>query len=268
MIDLRHHKPREPAHFQGDVQQAKNEIKNLLNSGVIPKSSQFSPKWKPFKKNFSDAQFGGKCAYCETRIRAGYTGDVEHIYPKAEVVIYRNRGNRSEDNPPRRQEIRSITPAFWWLAYEWENYVFSCNRCNNWKGSQFPMEPMPYDIRLNGNYKPLLLNPFNEDPKRHFQWNVVGAVSANTPKGKATIDVCGLDRKYLELERRKTATEIKKLTDDLVVAKAQNNRLAFEMTAKRMVRVGAEENPYAGMVRYLIEDLTSFSYAEWQQKYP
>lgn len=45
----------------------------------------------------------GKCAYCESRITAIYSGDIEHFRPK---------GN------------------YYWLAADWENLLFACPFCN------------------------------------------------------------------------------------------------------------------------------------------
>jgi hypothetical protein len=48
--------------------------------------------------------FNGKCAYCESRITAIYSGDIEHFRPK---------GGR-----------------YYWLAADWENLLFACPFCN------------------------------------------------------------------------------------------------------------------------------------------
>ena len=45
----------------------------------------------------------GKCAYCESRITAIYSGDIEHFRPKG---------------------------SYYWLAADWENLLFACPFCN------------------------------------------------------------------------------------------------------------------------------------------
>ena len=45
----------------------------------------------------------GKCAYCESRITAIYSGDIEHFRPKG---------------------------SYYWLAADWQNLLFACPFCN------------------------------------------------------------------------------------------------------------------------------------------
>ncbi|MCG8458915.1 MAG: hypothetical protein MI919_21760, partial [Holophagales bacterium] len=119
MIDLRGRFPEEPAEFGGEltpnapktvrkawekVQDARSEIQHLVAQGIHPKSKRFENCWGVFKHRFQEAQLGGKCAFCETRIAAGYPGDVEHFRPKAEIREPKTRGNRDDTRGrrPRR----------------------------------------------------------------------------------------------------------------------------------------------------------------------
>lgn len=68
-------------------------------------------KWKGAKDTLS-AESHGKCAYCETPSIVNSHGDVEHFRPKS---------------------------VYWWLAYCYDNYTFSCQLCNQkFKGAEFP----------------------------------------------------------------------------------------------------------------------------------
>src|SRR5262249_14198650 len=69
--------------------------------------------------------FHGKCAYCESRVRASYGGDVEHYRPKGKV---------DEDNSH---------PGYYWLAYNPSNLLPSCALCNQARGkmTHFPIAP-------------------------------------------------------------------------------------------------------------------------------
>ena len=58
--------------------------------------------------------FRGKCAYCESRIRAVHPTDIEHYRPKAAVLM----GGKPEK------------PGYYWLAAHWENLLASCIFCN------------------------------------------------------------------------------------------------------------------------------------------
>lgn len=57
----------------------------------------------------------GKCAFCEAPTDAVYYGDVEHIRPKA---------------------------AYWWLAYCYDNWLYSCRVCNGKKGDRHDIRGM------------------------------------------------------------------------------------------------------------------------------
>lgn len=69
--------------------------------------------WKAAKRQLK-AETAGKCAYCEAPVQAVAHGDVEHFRPKS---------------------------VYWWLAYCYDNYLFSCQVCNQtFKGDKFPLE--------------------------------------------------------------------------------------------------------------------------------
>ncbi|HEV3468980.1 MAG TPA: hypothetical protein VG148_06635 [Pyrinomonadaceae bacterium] len=69
--------------------------------------------WKAAKKQLK-VETNGKCAYCEAPVKAVAHGDVEHFRPKS---------------------------VYWWLAYCYDNYLFSCQICNqSFKGDKFPLE--------------------------------------------------------------------------------------------------------------------------------
>ncbi len=70
-----------------------------------------SSAWKPAKGALK-IDTGGKCAYCETSTEVVAHGDVEHFRPKS---------------------------IYWWLAFVFDNYLFSCQICNQtYKGDRFP----------------------------------------------------------------------------------------------------------------------------------
>lgn len=55
-----------------------------------------------------------KCCYCELR-EQNKRNDVEHFRPKGRA-----------DRAPGSKDIH----GYWWLAYTWENLLFSCRNCN------------------------------------------------------------------------------------------------------------------------------------------
>lgn len=135
------------------------------------------------KKDLADMQHR-KCCYCEKREEQAKYRDVEHHRPKA---------------------------AYWWLAWTWENLLFSCIDCNrDEKRDKYPLSPG--GIRLvaeqppPGSESPLLIDPSDPafDPSKEIEFRRA-TIQGNerwvphglTDRGRATIEVCGLDRAAL-----------------------------------------------------------------------
>ena len=82
--------------------------------------------------------FGGKCAYCESRITHVDYGHIEHHVPKA-----------GPNGRPKR-------------TFQWSNLLLACGRCNGSenKGDRFPT------ARQGGP----IVNPCKDDPADHFEF--------------------------------------------------------------------------------------------------
>jgi hypothetical protein len=122
-----------------------------------------------------------KCCYCEKVKEQAKYRDVEHFRPKAQ---------------------------YWWLTWTWENLLFACVDCNReHKKDQFPLAqgslPLATEQIPPGGEHPLLIDPSDAaiDPmneiefrrdrvQRKERWVPYGL----TPRGVATIDICGLAR--------------------------------------------------------------------------
>ncbi len=94
----------------------------------------------------------GKCAYCEADTQVVAHGDVEHYRPKSK---------------------------YWWLAYCYDNYLFSCQICNqSFKSDNFPVEATPLtvtnvtsgtsDATLNQRAGTLGVNPLDPTAVNEF----------------------------------------------------------------------------------------------------
>lgn len=198
-----------------------------------------------------------KCCYCEANLlHVGY-GDVEHYRPKN--GFRQARGAKLEK------------PGYYWLAYTWRNLLFSCKRCNG--GHKRNFFPLANHVagRARSHHdnprleQPLLLHPTQDDPVVHIGFQQAVAV-AITPRGQATIDLCGLNRKFT-LERRRTHLAHLESHDsmaDMNPATMSPIDLAREVAkcgsipalVKRMLQARAIRNAaaldsaeYAGMVR-------------------
>jgi uncharacterized protein (TIGR02646 family) len=122
-----------------------------------------------------------KCCYCEKREEQAKYRDVEHYRPKS---------------------------VYWWLAWTWENLLFSCVDCNReHKRDRFPLSSADRALVAEqappGGERPMVLDPTDprSDPMTHIEfrrekvqgrerWTPYGT----TERGWQTIDVCGLAR--------------------------------------------------------------------------
>lgn len=99
-----------PAGFRGPgrVSRSRELVEARLAGPIEFKSSV----WKVAKDQLK-MESGGKCAYCESPTDTVAHGDVEHFRPKS---------------------------VYWWLAYCYDNYLYSCQICNQvFKKDHFPV---------------------------------------------------------------------------------------------------------------------------------
>lgn len=118
MIPLERIRTEEAVHknFKGD-KRIKREKKLLEDQRKIKRDeleehSFDSNYWKKAKDQLK-LETHNKCAYCEAPTSMVAYGDVEHYRPKSK---------------------------YWWLAYNLDNYLVSCQLCNQkFKGAKFPI---------------------------------------------------------------------------------------------------------------------------------
>ncbi len=136
-----------------------------------------------------------KCCYCEaklTTVNHNIIGNVEHFRPKDGYI--QNLDTK-----------KLIKPSYYWLAYEWDNLLFSCEKCNNIKGNFFPLID---DTKRAKNHhysiereEPYLINPVKENPNEHFTFSKE-YIKPLSVRGSVSIKILGLDRVELEESRR------------------------------------------------------------------
>ena len=167
----------------------------------IQKHTFNSNRWKPAKKQLF-AETGGKCAYCEAPGSVVAFGDVEHYRPKN---------------------------IYWWLAYCYDNYLASCQICNQrFKKDAFPTQnrkmrgpiirrnttdafiaskagtigpdPLNQDevnnfVRQHKQERPLLLNPYFDDPAEYLARKLKLRLTLTTSKLRSllTLKILKLD---------------------------------------------------------------------------
>lgn len=152
--------------------------RNFLNDPS--KKVEFNSAFWKIAKTQLKKESHGKCAYCEANTEVVAHGDVEHYRPKS---------------------------IYWWLAYTYDNYLYSCQICNqSYKSNNFPIEanlypepeitknsldqeieqlaghisPDPIDINIEYTLqeyldkhkaeKALLINPYFDKPEAYFAY--------------------------------------------------------------------------------------------------
>ena len=235
-----------------------------------------SYRWKPAKEQLF-AETGNKCAYCEALISVVAFGDVEHYRPKS---------------------------IYWWLAYCYDNYIAACQICNQrFKKDLFPIQnqrmrsptitrnttsgfiavqagtiaPDPLNLWQVDNFiclhqqeRPLLLNPYFDEPSDYFAWRaddvpreveiindtenlqveiIVQSESSEIESiATASIEFYGLNRKELKGRRYEVYkyydTYRRILEDDQI---SLETRQRTEDMIEKMKAPGAS---FSGMIRY------------------
>lgn len=158
----------------------------LLASAGKPSSDAIGQEYSKVKRALWERQ-QMRCCYCEVPVQCDYS-DVEHFRPKA-------RADRLNG---------TIDLGYWWLAWTWENLLFSCAICNrSAKKDLFPLEagsvPLLPEEQPPGNELPTLIDPSGEDPVESIQfvfdgthWQPVGRHGST--RGQRTVELLMLDR--------------------------------------------------------------------------
>ena len=169
--------------------------------------------------------FGGKCAYCESAPRDTSSGDVEHFRPK--------RGVTGEPDHP----------GYYWLAYDFTNFLPSCELCNRAAGKRnyFPVKgqrvvvPGPVDQE-----EPLLINPLLENPGRHLEFTKLGTVGGRTPEGKTSEEIYDLNRSQLVTARANDWAVV--LREFLLLVATQGWQVASDQMSEKLTRPECERS--------------------------
>jgi uncharacterized protein (TIGR02646 family) len=143
----------------------------------------------------------GKCAYCESPLESGSAG-LDRFRPKAGAV-----GLSGEFS----------TEHYWWLAYEWKNIYPCCIKCNKFKAGKFPVEgsrcPPGADWPVVGAEHRLLVDPFQDRPDEHLDFQPDGTVVPRSSMGDVTIHTLELNRSDLVAARARIAKDVHAFLD-------------------------------------------------------
>lgn len=223
MIPIDRKKVAVPTVLSGENSRGVKETKKAIEyykNGLPEKPFSYSIYRHSEVKQILIDLFMGKCAYCESKFLAVYSGDVEHFRPKGEIT---------EANPSK--------PGYYWLAADWDNLLLSCRNCNQkltheiqglakkqtmGKMNQFPLADEDKRARSHKEkldteetYR-LLLDPCRENPEEHLEYDTTHAIikpkkmadGKVSEKGARSIEVYVLQRVPLVLAREKVLIQI------------------------------------------------------------
>ena len=240
-------RPPEPEFLRSKaVKDTIEQLERKIEAGQATSSSDFPSHW--LNENVREPLFAlhkGKCCYCERKRDMKREADIDHYRPKAAVT----------EDPDH--------PGYWWLAYEWTNYLFSCKRCNQSnKKSHFPLLTGSSRAASPENdladEQPVIINPIDDDPENYlsYDWRngrgvyvkVTGTDSQH--RGTCTIDLLCLNEVGLMEER---ATDLSLL---MLVAQTMSDSLAEEDNAEKVAKTAelickqtSAKKPFAGFRR-------------------
>lgn len=213
----------EKLRWQG-LEQTKN-AKNAIDNGVKKpeelvstdfKSAWTDAKWKEALKTSQD----GLCFWCTVEPKDGHSpGEIDHIRPKTEVrrgVFRKQRRNGQEylEKLPKG----GLHPGYYWRAYDPDNLVFVCSRCNRNKSSLWPVDLWENRADWKAPQQGVreiepVLDPFETDfdPLKHFQFDEFGTIHEvpGDARARVTILLVGLDQPPYTDDRKKLLYDLK-----------------------------------------------------------
>ncbi|MER8657281.1 hypothetical protein [Mesorhizobium sp. M0847] len=235
---------------------------NQLDLKAVKDKLFSSSRWGIAKQQLA-VESAGKCAFCESPTSAAYYGDVEHFRPKA---------------------------IYWWLAYCYDNYLYSCRICNGKKSDKHLLSgktaagpvvlpdmndtsllalaatasPQPGDVeritalaaQLLGE-SPWLPHPYDEDGETIFTWKEDEVlrevrIAARPGTARAALALQAVEQ-ILDLNRSELLTARWQVYTQM---KRLNDLAGLGDAVVRAIAItGIKEAmngryPYSGMVRY------------------
>lgn len=250
-------RPQVPSRLQSeDVGNLKESIAEKVKSGHKIRSDDFESKfWRGDVKEELWRHHRSKCCYCEQRRALKRESDVEHYRPKSSVY----------EDPDHS--------GYWWLAYEWTNYLYACKYCNQeHKKNHFPL--LDDMARAQGpdddleKERPFLINPIDEDPIDYicFDWQssdglLVKAIGLDEDgRGTNTIKLTGLNRPDLMKERADVILTLRTLVRTMMYGEHLGLELIINRTAEEIRKETAADKPFAGFRRAYFRSAGLYEY--------
>ena len=206
--------------------------------------------WRNFKK-ILEKYFGDKCWYTEKRFNTS-PGDVDHFRPK----------NASTD-----ENGNTLTDGYWWLAYDYNNYRYSCENSNRLykkggKNDCFPLKQgtAPSSCPKSDD-KNVLLDPCNEDDCNLICCNEAGCVVTSSSdkydkkRVETSVKVYNLnlfneDRRSLRLKCEELLKRYAFFRDKSIV----DSKESFSSFLRKFIREEIKDKDYAPKIEKLLQN--------------
>ncbi|MFT7036595.1 MAG: hypothetical protein ACJA2S_005127 [Cyclobacteriaceae bacterium] len=173
----------------------------------FPYMSKIDHELKPIMHE----RFHGKCGYCESKIDNSQDGVIDRYRPHNGV----------------RDEKEYYQDLYWWLAYEWDNLIYSCKECSQYKGNYFPVKQARItskDAKLEAEER-LLYNPCIDKPEDDLFCTSDGHFNSSTERGTQTMELLRLNRATLVERRLVAIKEISKAVHSILDGVANEKQL-------------------------------------------
>jgi uncharacterized protein (TIGR02646 family) len=255
-IDVRRLAQRTTPEWRDKATNALAKVRTMPPGERTKEINRHDDIWKDVKDLLSSAS-GKKCWYCESRETRSDTA-VDHFRPKGAVADSDHKG-------------------YWWLAFDFTNYRYSCTYCNSrridrvrgeggGKQSEFPLlnpEQRTNDEGKCTTERPVLLDPtkaadtqllyFREDGEveprftaeqaREKEHRAARSIEIyhlrHTDLVEARLETLNRVRQLVELGRRYYASW---LADD-------SDEVAFEMVSEELTKLCSDPSEYSAAVK-------------------
>lgn len=232
--------------WKDDAQRAERHVIDEIRVGRKPEFDDHL--YGLLKQHLFDLS-NNRCAYCEAKLKHVDNGAVEHYRPKASV---------------REDPAHS---GYYWLAYDPTNLLPSCGLCNtSGKHTQFPVagsRATSPQASLEDE-RPLLINPYKEDPLDHLKFLSTGDIVDKTERGKKTIEICLLER--LREFRREAMERLATKLNILIIKHDGNLEKAYSAVIEDLSR-GQDEycNALMDHLEYLADEAMKQATRVWEK---
>lgn len=187
-----------------------------------------------------------KCAYCEEFLPPKVAhGHVEHFRPVA-FSQQRSKGTKFQ-------------PGYYWLAYNWDNFLLSCHFCNSVKKKNLlPLIIPGARVRVRGSVageRPTFVKPDVEDPLVHIDWRK-DVPFGRTRRGIVTVALLGLAEPAHE-ERLKRYREAEELRENIVDCHASVDPAVVALIARARAKLLSwtqPDQPFSAMIAAFLRD--------------